>query len=228
MAKRSRRRVEETKPSISRRIGQYTGRALKSAYDASHVDKDLSKLGGSIFDTVIGLPVRAVRSAVNSLNYVARAVVGAPEAAAKSLYDKVEHKLEDKLEHAEEKDQPFITLTRRELQDLERLEDPEVFHRIVPHLEAKVADAELREGGVRFSKQQIYALLGDIHDRYRSRLGSYRNVAAILLFALGIFSLDQSKVTGMAVSNINAGSDYYSLFGFLLLGLAVFIFSRKH
>ena len=74
MAKRREQRSEETKPSTSRRIGQYTGRALKSAYDASHVGKDFRKLGGSLFDTVVGLPVRAVRSVVNSINYTASTI----------------------------------------------------------------------------------------------------------------------------------------------------------
>ncbi len=55
-----------------------------------------------------------------------------------------------------------------------------------------------------------------------------KQAAAILLFALGIFSLDQGRVTGMAVSSVSGSPDYYSLFGFLLLGLAVFIFYRKH
>ncbi|MDP1694003.1 MAG: hypothetical protein Q8L34_00510 [Candidatus Woesearchaeota archaeon] len=55
-----------------------------------------------------------------------------------------------------------------------------------------------------------------------------KKAAAILLFALGVFSLDQSRVTGMAVGSVSASSDYYSLFGFLLLGLAVFILYRKH
>ncbi|MBS3144425.1 hypothetical protein J4208_02465 [Candidatus Woesearchaeota archaeon] len=55
-----------------------------------------------------------------------------------------------------------------------------------------------------------------------------KQAAAILLFALGVFSLDQSRVTGMAVGSVSASSDYYSLFGFLLVGLAVFILARKN
>ena len=55
-----------------------------------------------------------------------------------------------------------------------------------------------------------------------------KKAAAILLFVLGVFSLDQSRVTGMAVGSVSTSSDYYSLFGFLLLGLAVFILYRKH
>lgn len=51
-----------------------------------------------------------------------------------------------------------------------------------------------------------------------------KQAAAALTFMFALLSFDQAQITGMAVSTVGGGYDYYSLFGFLFLALATLLF----
>ncbi|GEM_PF-3367203 len=219
---------------IRKRVGHYTRRAssgvwkgvkkgVKSSYRASHVGQDLSKLGGSLMDTVVGLPIRAARGIVNFANYAARAVVGAPEAGAKKLYrmvEGVEESLDDKVRAAEKHHGRTITLSRGEIEFIQTYGP----HTAIPHLDAKIRQAEEEQRQVHIPLPEAHKVLAYIQQHGTTDiLNRYKRAAAIVSFVVALLSFDQVRLTGAAVSTIHGGYDYYSLFGFLFLALGILL-----
>ncbi len=227
---------EEGEQKSRRKLGEYGKRAgraalkgVKSSYHASNVGRDLSRLGGSLMDTVVGLPIRAVRGVVNLANYAARTVVGAPEAGARKLYqmvEGVEQSLDDRVRTAERHHENTITLSARELQALHYAGADQA----VLHLDAKVRQAEEAQRTVHIPLSEAHKVL-DYMRRHRTTdiLERYRAAAAIISFVIALLSFDQVRLTGFAIGVTTGGYDYYSYFGFLFLALGIFLlcFERR-
>lgn len=190
------------------------GRGLKSAYHESNLGKDLVALGGTAINTVVGMPLRLVRGLLNIPNYIGRGVAKTPDLVAK-----LGNSLERKIDAAQERHEKYITFTHSELESLHYLGADQAIH----HLSQKLLDAENRQGQIRVPLKDGYSALQDIWESGKTdRLHKYRAGLTIISFIVALLSLDQVSLTGFSVAEAS-GYDYYSLFGFVFLGISILL-----